>query len=158
LDSLAIVLCWRSRTDDDREGTRDDWTRWTTVVAGRSNAVVPIPLCSERTSDAQLTMPYSTSSSRRATVNHFVFLSRMRLGNDFRGRFLDFLLNKLLSSPGQRESLSIRRVFTLLNVLRNLRHSIRSTSLCSSDDRLRILCVRVRWNVFYFNVSSHLTC
>ena len=29
-----------------------------------------------------------------------------------------------------------RRVFTLLNDLRSLRHSVRSTSLCSSDDKL----------------------
>jgi len=52
------------------------------------------------------------------------------------------------SSPSsncrQRQSsstspLAMRRVFTLLNDLRSLRHTVRSTSLCSSDDKTMFL-------------------
>ena len=53
------------------------------------------------------------------------------------------------SNSRQRESCStspssIQSVFTFLNGLRSLRHSVRSTSLCSSDDRLCTLCSKVR--------------
>ena len=53
------------------------------------------------------------------------------------------------SNRRQRESsstipLSIQSIFTSLNELRSFRHSMRSASLCSSDDRLCISCSRVR--------------
>ena len=57
--------------------------------------------------------------------------------------------SSLSSHCRQRESpfasqLSMRRVFTFLNELRSLNHSMRSTSLCSSDDKQCASCSRVR--------------
>jgi hypothetical protein len=70
------------------------------------------------------------------------YLSSCSSGNSSRGCSLSS--SRRLQKSSSTRSSSTRRVLTLLNDLRSLCHSVRSTSLCSSDDRIWTSCWRVR--------------
>ena len=69
------------------------------------------------------------------------YVSSCSSGNRLRGRQHHRILDKEIFPRRAHPS---RRVFKLLNDLSSLRHPIRSTSLCSSDDRPCASCRRVR--------------